>query len=523
MSDLCNSCNFLVEDEFHCDSRDSNACDACRKLAELDAKYRVIIAELRIERSKLKEEVNRKHSKLIQRFPPEVLSYVFEFCLPEDPMNIEFLGSRAVDTYTICAPLILSHICRWWRSVAHSTPQLWNTILIPLFHEDSSFYERDITDTFPPLPVPIVVEQWLDRAGSLPLSINIFEARDDNCWEPEEEEIIWKTFHKLWLKSPLWKILKFYGDPDNLEFLSCPGKILPQLHTLDLSSSDESINFEINPAGLKTLSIRRISSNVLNFDWSNLTELSMVDQPLSDCLEALRRVPVLSRFIIRELRSFYQPPQSPIILPNITYLEIDSSPLWFLENVTLTSLKTLVLRSRSRDEIHMLFSFLQRSGCSLEQLSLCVTLDRPSLTSLCHDMATLRHLTLDFSEYGFDYSNNIFNLLSMFPTVDSRIVPQYLPYLNSLTLITKHDPDWAMLPRIFGTSHKQTIERHRLSLESISILVKACYRTRNSSRLSYITDPSVDRIDKEHVDKILWIRDFFGVKWRITFGGDNFL
>ncbi|KAF9472673.1 hypothetical protein BDN70DRAFT_925572 [Pholiota conissans] len=512
MSDLCKSCNFLVEDEFHCDPKDPNACSACRKLAELDAKYRTVIAELRIERSKLKEEVNRNHSKLIQRFPPEILSHVFKLCLPEDPMNIEFWGDRVVDNYTICTPLILSGACRWWRSVAYSTPQLWSTILIPFFHKDTDSYDRDITDTFPPLPLPIVVKQWLDRAGNLPLSINVFEAPGNHGWNRKQQKIIVQIIEQLNLKCSRWQKLKFCGLPDNLELFSWSDATLPQLRMLDLSLyfEGDSVNFKIYAAGLKMLSIKNISLKVLNFDWSNLTELSMVGQPLSDCLDALQRAPGLLQFIARDLASPHRgvmPPQSPIILPNITFLEIDDSSSRFLENVTFASLKTLVLKGYLKKDINVVFAFLKRSECSLEQLSLGLALERSHLISLFQDMPTLRHLTFNFiGRYHkvYDYSSDVLDLLADFSTVNGSIVPRYLPHLNSLTLISKHDPNWTKLPKIFGKSHKRIIERHRLSLESI--LVKTG------------TYGLYHRIDKKHMERILWIRDCFGVKWRIIFG-----
>ncbi|KAF9478591.1 hypothetical protein BDN70DRAFT_38840 [Pholiota conissans] len=135
MSYLCQYCDDLDDaSEFlPCDPLKVNACGACQKLLVLQQKInetRLLLNDLKEERRQLKEQANRHHDKLNHRLPPEVASTVFTFCIPEDSMDIDLSNRSGIPQYTISAPLILSAVCRRWRGIAQSTPQLWQTIPI---------------------------------------------------------------------------------------------------------------------------------------------------------------------------------------------------------------------------------------------------------------------------------------------------------------------------------------------------------------------------------------------------------
>ncbi|KIL67105.1 hypothetical protein M378DRAFT_74354, partial [Amanita muscaria Koide BX008] len=57
---------------------------------------------------------------LIQRLCPDILAEIFAFCLPEVTAWIIQISSRD-------APLLLCSVCSSWRSLALSTPRLWQT------------------------------------------------------------------------------------------------------------------------------------------------------------------------------------------------------------------------------------------------------------------------------------------------------------------------------------------------------------------------------------------------------------
>ena len=65
---LCSRCGDAVDEG--CDPRD--------ELAELDA----LLERIKLKRLNAKRKINRLHSSIIRRLPPDVMSTIFEFCLP---------------------------------------------------------------------------------------------------------------------------------------------------------------------------------------------------------------------------------------------------------------------------------------------------------------------------------------------------------------------------------------------------------------------------------------------------------
>ena len=66
-------------------------------------------------------------------------------------------------TRTTCKlPLVLAMICKDWRDIALSLPQLWSSVNIIIKSDELMF---------PQLPL---VRQWLERSRSSPLSFNIY-------------------------------------------------------------------------------------------------------------------------------------------------------------------------------------------------------------------------------------------------------------------------------------------------------------------------------------------------------------
>src|SRR5437016_3740115 len=106
---FCSRCGDSLEEG--CDPRD--------ELAELDA----LLERLRLKRYDLKRKINRLHSPVVRQLPPDVMSTIFEFCLP-DFTDHQVTSSSKDDIYI---PLSLGAICSHWRDIAWSTPSLWSS------------------------------------------------------------------------------------------------------------------------------------------------------------------------------------------------------------------------------------------------------------------------------------------------------------------------------------------------------------------------------------------------------------
>ncbi|KAI5885890.1 uncharacterized protein SCHCODRAFT_02477270, partial [Schizophyllum commune H4-8] len=134
--------------------------------AVLAAKVQALQAELAQESVKLKEiqERIRLHSSIVsplRSVPAEILQHIFRYTLPESHNAL-----LSPDE----APIILTRVCRVWRVVALSTPELWSSIHIVCtpFDKDMPQRSREIVE----LRLR-AVESWLARSGTCLLDISI--------------------------------------------------------------------------------------------------------------------------------------------------------------------------------------------------------------------------------------------------------------------------------------------------------------------------------------------------------------
>ncbi|KDR83105.1 hypothetical protein GALMADRAFT_238928 [Galerina marginata CBS 339.88] len=167
-----------------------------KPLQELEAKMKEIerigksLEDLQTERDDIQKSVDEYNTILspVRRFSSKILHEIFCYCLPTHRYPIMTITE---------APLLLTRICRSWRSVALSSPYIWSKLHIPLLPYSISSY--DPWPTWPPLPGQgadtadrqqrqreqeekyaktmqarcELAEVWLSRSGSYPLSISL--------------------------------------------------------------------------------------------------------------------------------------------------------------------------------------------------------------------------------------------------------------------------------------------------------------------------------------------------------------
>ncbi|KDQ62007.1 hypothetical protein JAAARDRAFT_123034, partial [Jaapia argillacea MUCL 33604] len=87
----------------------------------------------------------------IRRLPPEIISKIFAHTL----------GPGLVDPLKHPLPVLLTHVCSYWRHIALSTPTLWSSLSVEPRYDHNSAQTKQILDEF------------LARSGTAPLSIFI--------------------------------------------------------------------------------------------------------------------------------------------------------------------------------------------------------------------------------------------------------------------------------------------------------------------------------------------------------------
>ncbi|KAL5525368.1 hypothetical protein ACEPAF_9238 [Sanghuangporus sanghuang] len=87
--------------------------------------------------------------------PSELIEKIFSECLPD------------ITSFKACdAPLLLTHVCHTWRSIAEDNPRLWSHIAIPCWTKcPSNVYE--------------LTRLWVSRTSNAPLDIDILLYNED--------------------------------------------------------------------------------------------------------------------------------------------------------------------------------------------------------------------------------------------------------------------------------------------------------------------------------------------------------
>ncbi|KAJ7224666.1 hypothetical protein GGX14DRAFT_651334 [Mycena pura] len=152
--------NFIPSDA-QCDNLRAFLVDPCKELAGLAEKISQLQAML--------EETTKKHDELKQyvdahlallapmrRLPGDILRAVFVETLP---------STRNTAISPTEGPLLVSQVCRVWRSTALTTPRLWGSIHIVIPDHDRLHRLLD------------VVTSWLSRSGTVPLAVSVAFSR----------------------------------------------------------------------------------------------------------------------------------------------------------------------------------------------------------------------------------------------------------------------------------------------------------------------------------------------------------
>ncbi|KAF8961064.1 hypothetical protein BDZ97DRAFT_2077059 [Flammula alnicola] len=307
-------------DPHECPVSSGQPCDACTKLAELDAVIADIIdrqlAGLIEKRRALKTEVNHYHNPLIHRLPSEIASYIFTLYV--ESVNDRLLSEEPYDKADSSPPLLLAAVCKTWREIALTTPQLWASANIFLRNSDLRGSQAEL------------VKQWLDRSGQLPLSISLTTDVPDR--HRVQEESFLPLFDVVRQYAHRWRSLTLYSDMRFNHYIIGDLMQAPMLETIRLfrdyySSSVVTFHLPETPS-LRHFTINNISVSDVVLQWDTLTffegDLIRVDEMLMILCSAKRLV--TGRFH-----------------------RVDNPPEDFLESaawVTHTSLKHLHIGSR---------------------------------------------------------------------------------------------------------------------------------------------------------------------------------
>ncbi|KAJ6454450.1 hypothetical protein C8R47DRAFT_1029980 [Mycena vitilis] len=324
------------------------------------------ISELKSSIKLLKDEQNFYRERLatytypVLTLPYEVVSKIFVQFLPVYPTPPPIRG--------ILSPNVLAQICQQWRDIALTEPLLWRSIYLSI-RKDSGIPQK-----------LQVLETWLDRSGSCPLSINLDIGKYGDSEQTPSLFLRVITSH-----CARWEHLKLYSTSHHpFPPTTGPFPLLRTLYTCSIKDKADNSSPLISALHAAPV-LRKVAVGWYDnyrpfFPWAQLTVITVGGISAPNCVELLTKA---ANLVYCQLNiPWFLGTEAPS-LPAITLLHLETliltghprgSPLaWrFVDTIILPALRRFqvsqcILR---KDPTATLVSLISRSGCLINELSL---------------------------------------------------------------------------------------------------------------------------------------------------------
>ncbi|KAJ7740079.1 hypothetical protein B0H16DRAFT_1890850 [Mycena metata] len=356
--------------------------------------------------------------------PVEIVAQIFCWTLVLSRLQLKSTSRQE--------PWRLGQICRLWREIALSTPQLWNTIEIIATPHISYHYDERI-------------RTFLSRAGSLPLAISFtFDDRGDfftDYTAPMSRSLATIVpYSHAWEEVSLCNMTA--ASLDTLQLVHHP---LPLLKSLGLDFRTRPYEGKLGTAFndaplLWKVDLHNFGSQPFALLWAQSTSLNIGACTSSALADTLKWTPALVNLRIGTGVMIHAPlpllPSLPhlrsLVFPNL--LPNPSLQKHFLSHldVHLRQLKIAVINMAH-------FPLPLAHPASLEELSVAIKSEVLAGPSLLEDLATssaLRALKIIAERHQSNAATFLLRPLIYRLTHD----PEFLPRLESLTIIILEQP-----------------------------------------------------------------------------------
>lgn len=300
--------------------------------------------------------------------PYEILALFFQVCVTQDKgQPNQFFHD------TSKAPWKLTHICARWRAVAIRTPSLWTTIRVSVDAlETPERSEEDVTS---------LLVSYLQRSQPLPLSLVLMS--EDSLPEHILQPIL-DTVQR-------WHDVFIFTHPDDLRRFNGIRGRLPELQALQIIPTRLGEPFDAPPAmfeiapKLDTLSLGGHALDLhFALPWAQVRsfEANYIDP--ADVLHLLPSMPDLAVLKLgRELPE--QPPEDVegvmVTLSHVHTFTLNvvegqhasGHPDDLLSHLIFPALSDLEVECDVEESIENVRSFIERSECRIEALTLVIT------------------------------------------------------------------------------------------------------------------------------------------------------
>ncbi|KAF9522718.1 hypothetical protein CPB83DRAFT_864005 [Crepidotus variabilis] len=333
-----------------------------KKLTEIEHQIvhaQCALTKLLDEKERMASALNEHHDPLIRRFPPELASRIFLYTLPYQPSTAVFDSVFEEKTH-IKAVFKLGHVCRHWRAVAHSTPELWTIFSATISPRNCvSLVQRS--------------RDWLERSRGLPLLLQLRVSHPGNEMVSHAGQ---KVVASALLHSQRLMVLSLKVPTHWLNWMS--EKLLSQsmdgLKHLTFGVADEISEEDILclNASPRSLTLFQAWLNQIPMDWSQLSCVSAgtTSLTLGECTQIFRNAPRIS---FCHLHDITEDLDSITIVSNssIRTLIIHTFPDIFWDHFSFPSLEILDVTNPQHEHdgswVH-LKDLIHRSGSNIKEL-----------------------------------------------------------------------------------------------------------------------------------------------------------
>jgi len=367
-----------------------------------------------------------------------------------DPFEFEVQGPR----YQIS----LGAVCKAWRHIVRSTPQLWTSIRIRL---QSDFPQLEILRLF------------LQLSCSLPLHI---QATSPSRYKPTQEDwpMLSSVLEMLNDHSERWKTLEIHLIPRLLALIRGVSPGAPTLEHLRIrifgtrTTSAFQLSFGLPSPRIVDVDGVLFSSTGIN--WKNVTKLNFGTLSYGECFSLFQQAVHLVECQIKVLRPGDPDMAGPfgvISVPCLALLQVHfvDNPSAFLERVILPSLERFEPRGGGPfDGLEHLFN-RSSTVCSLCSLTFCWAIFNGDIISILRETLLLESLVfIHVQSYGPDELNELFAMLVRTKLVsnlsqDASLI--FLPHLEALCFFGTEEYPWHLVSFLFPPSQQPPLTRYR--------------------------------------------------------------
>ncbi|PPR06403.1 hypothetical protein CVT26_004849 [Gymnopilus dilepis] len=335
------------------------------------------------------------------QLPTELISKIFMIYASD----IDQMGSRSL--------LNLGAVCRRWREIAWSMPDIWSKVFISIVMGGR---RGVLPEVFWDL-----IDEWLDRAQERPLDICArFQCSEDEDTVDLELHHGKRLVDILNQRSQQWSYLDLALPNALIPRLGSPACASSQLHTLKILGDDDlrsSVTTSLTQHTPRIVEISGVDLDPISINWTSVVDVNLpFSSRLDHVLELLLIAPQIISCNFSAIGSRFggaSAAQSPVIHHAIEELFVtfsdQGSEAVFMNVATFPNLKRLSIGAEIDLNPRRLRTFLARSACVLTSLSF-------TETNYCDNLALEHFVPLLFDLYALErlYITNMWPIRTNF-------------------------------------------------------------------------------------------------------------